>query len=103
MNDNPGPDLAGWADPASGAGEPGTGGGGEGGGTVRLTIESTDVTTTIDRVEVRVWEGTTADGIPCKVFVHRIAVANDQDAAAFDRELREQLPPGRHFPLWMIL
>jgi hypothetical protein len=61
---------------------------------MKITIESTDALTTIDRVPVRVWEGVTEDGIPCKVFVHRIAVADEQDASAFDRELREQLPPG---------
>jgi hypothetical protein len=70
---------------------------------VKITIESTDATTGIDGVEVRVWEGTTGDGIPCKVFVHRLAVANEEDAAAFERELERKLPPGQYIPLSMIL
>jgi hypothetical protein len=70
---------------------------------MKLMIESTDALTKLDGVEVRLWEGTTEDGIPCKVFVHRIAVANEQDSAAFDRELKSQMPPGRHIPLSMIL
>jgi hypothetical protein len=70
---------------------------------MRIMIESTDALTTIDGVPVRLWEGTTEDGIPCKVFVHRIAVHNEQDASTFDVRLQEQLPPGRHIPLSMIL
>lgn len=70
---------------------------------MRLMIESTDALTSLDGVPVRLWEGTTEDGIPCKVFIHRIAVANEQDASTFDRQLKEQLPPGRYIPLSMIL
>lgn len=68
-----------------------------------ITIESTDQLTQIDRVPVRVWHGRTEAGVPCFVFVHRIAVHNDQDQAQFDRELAEQLPPGRHVSLREIL
>lgn len=70
---------------------------------MELQIKATDQITTLDGVPVRVWEGHTASGIPCKVFIHRIAVHKDEDAAEFDRELREQLPPGRVVPLAMIL
>jgi hypothetical protein len=70
---------------------------------MKLMIESTDVTTRLDGVPVRLWEGTTEDGIPCKVFLHRIAVANEQDATAFETELQRQLPPGRYLPLSLIL
>ena len=57
----------------------------------------------MDSVPVRLWEGVTEDGTRCKVFIHRIAVGNDEDAAQFDRELKEQLPPGRVVPLRQIL
>jgi hypothetical protein len=70
---------------------------------MKLMIESTEVITRIDGVEVRLWEGTTEDGIPCKVFIHRIAVANEQDATVFDGELVAKLPPGRYIPLSMAL
>ena len=70
---------------------------------MRLMIESTDKLTRMDGVPVRVWEGTCDDGTPCKVFVHRIAVHEDEDAEAFEQEQAEQLPPGRYVPLSMIL
>ncbi len=70
---------------------------------MKLTITATDQLTKFDEVPVRVWEGITEDGVKCKVFVHRIAVHNDEDASAFERNLKERLPPGRHLPLSMIL
>ncbi len=70
---------------------------------MKITIESTEKTTRIDNVPVRLWEGVTEDGVRCKVFVHRIAVHNDDDATRFEAELEAQLPPGRYIPLSMIL
>lgn len=70
---------------------------------MRMTIEATDKLMMIDGVPVRVWDGTTESGVPCIVFVHRIAVLQDSDSEQFDRELQEQLPPGRVVPLSMIL
>ncbi len=68
-----------------------------------ITITPTDALTTIDGVHVRVWEGITDRGTPCKVLVHRVAVHEGQDCEPFERELREQLPPGRFIPLALIL
>ena len=70
---------------------------------MRIAIEATDQITKIDGVPVRLWEGTTEQGTPCKVFVHRIAVRDDHDSSQFDAELQEQLPPGRAVPLEMVL
>jgi hypothetical protein len=56
---------------------------------MKITIESTDEIVTIDGVECRHWKGTTENGTPCEVFVHRIAVRDDAKDA-FDRELREK-------------
>jgi hypothetical protein len=70
---------------------------------MKITIEATDQLTTIDGVPVRVWRGETEDGVPCQVFVHRIAVRYDQDCTRFDRELVSKLPPGRHIPLRLVL
>jgi hypothetical protein len=61
---------------------------------MQITIESTGLTTHIEGVPVRLWEGVTEAGVRCKVFVHRVAVHNDEDSAQFERELDEKLPPG---------
>jgi len=60
---------------------------------MKLKIESTNLTTRIDGVKVRLWRGMTETGTPCNVFVHRIAVEMGADSTEFDRQLREQLPP----------
>jgi len=68
-----------------------------------ITMESTEHITDIDGVPVRLWEGETSVGTKCKIFVHRIAVANNKDTAQFEKELAEQLPPGQKIPLRNIL
>lgn len=65
---------------------------------MKITIESTNTLTEIDRVPVRVWRGVTERGVPCIVFVHRLAVDKAEDAAQFEAELRE-VPPPRIRPL----
>ncbi len=70
---------------------------------MKLTIEATDQVTSLDGVLARVWHGTTEAGTPCLVFVHRVAVRDDKDQAEFQRELAEQLPPGRTVSLRQVL
>ena len=70
---------------------------------MEINITATEKLTELDGVPVRLWEGVTAGGVPCEVFVHRIACKLDQDHTEFDRELKEQLPPGRCIPFPMIL
>jgi hypothetical protein len=70
---------------------------------MELMLKATDQITRLDGVEVRLWEGTTERGIPCKVFVHRLAVHNSQDSNQFEQELHEKMPPGRIVPLSKIL
>jgi len=70
---------------------------------MKIQIEATDQLTDIDGVPVRVWEGITENGVRCKVFVHRIAVNKAYDLGPFERELAEQMPPGRHVDLRHIL
>jgi hypothetical protein len=60
---------------------------------VKMIIESSADLTTVDGVPVRLWHGTTEAGIPCLVFVRRIAVALDRDRSAFDAELEAQEMP----------
>lgn len=51
---------------------------------MKLTIESTAGIAILDGIETRIWEGRTEKGIPCVVFVHRIAVRDDYDKSEFD-------------------
>jgi hypothetical protein len=60
---------------------------------VKITIESTDKITTLDGVRARLWNGVTESGVPCLVFVSRLAVANGEDQSQFERELAETPPP----------
>jgi hypothetical protein len=67
---------------------------------VKITIESTDRIVNLHgpsggAVPARVWQGHTDSGIPVHCFVTRIAVAKDQDATQFERELQEHAPPRR--------
>jgi hypothetical protein len=77
---------------------------------MKVELESTTkiVRLVVDGREVpaRVWEGTTSSGIPCHAYITRIAVAPDQDAAEFERELLEQRRPTpaiEAIPLRLIL
>jgi len=70
---------------------------------MKIEMEATDNVTSIDGVEVRLWEGVTELGTRCKVFVHRIAVHKDEDATEFEKELQEKLPLGHAIPLSHIL
>jgi hypothetical protein len=77
---------------------------------MKIMIESTDKLTEVPPVRIgdppvpcRVWNGTTEDGTPCVVFVHRIAVHKDHDQRAFEQQLAEQLQPGSVIPIRFIL
>jgi hypothetical protein len=61
---------------------------------LQIEMKATKHLTEIDGVPVRLWEGVTDDGIKCKVFVHRIAVHNELNAEAFEKELDEKMPLG---------
>ena len=70
---------------------------------MNIEITSTDKITRLDGVPVRVWEGITERGVPCLLFVHRLAVKDQCNVEEFDRELEAKLPPGRVIPMAMIL
>lgn len=70
---------------------------------MKVTITATKEISHLDGVTCRVWDGVTEGGVPCKVFVHRLAVALDKDAFEFERELHEQMPPGVVIPLRKVL
>lgn len=56
---------------------------------MKITMESTDKITMLAGVPVRLWAGVSEGGVPCHVFVHRLAVHEDEQQAEFDRELEE--------------
>ena len=60
---------------------------------MKVTLESTTKIVHLNGVPARVWEGHTESGIPCHAYLTRIAVAKDQDASQFERELLEQRAP----------
>jgi hypothetical protein len=62
---------------------------------MKITIEPTNDTTTLDGVPVRHWKGTTDTGIPVDLFVHRVAVREDRDCSQFEAELKECIPAAR--------
>jgi len=73
---------------------------------MKIEIESTDKVTEIDGVQVRLWNGTTDQGVKCLVFVHRLAVKYLQDQSQFQKELKEMQAPvsiERVIPLSQIL
>lgn len=70
---------------------------------MKIEIESTYLLTDIEGVSVRLWEGITEGGIKCKVFVHRLAVHNNEDASEFEHELQEQAHPDSVVSLRQIL
>jgi hypothetical protein len=65
---------------------------------MRVTLESTDKVVDLmfedgQIVPARIWEGETSSGIPCHAYITRIAVHNQDDGSAFERELLQQRPP----------
>lgn len=73
---------------------------------MRITIESTTKEVTLNGVPARIWEGRTDSGIPCHVYVTRIAVDRDEDTAEFEQDLQEHRPASPEIeaiPLRLIL
>jgi hypothetical protein len=60
---------------------------------MKVTIESTTKTVTLNGVPARLWEGATDSGIPVVAFVSRIAVPEGQPTEQFEKELKEQKQP----------
>lgn len=77
---------------------------------MKVTLESTSKIITLvvngHDVPARIWEGTTANGIKCHAYITRIAISKDDDAAEFERDLKEHAAPTpaiQAIPLRMIL
>jgi len=73
---------------------------------MKITLESTSRVVTINGIPARLWQGTTANGIPCHAFITRIGVDRTLDATEFERDLTETTPLRADLaviPLRMIL
>jgi len=73
---------------------------------VRVHLESTTKTVTLNGVPARVWEGHTESGIPVHAFITRIAVHQSQDTSQFEAELQECAAPSSDvaaIPMRLIL
>jgi hypothetical protein len=60
---------------------------------MKITIESTSKIVTLNNIPARIWEGETESGIQVHCYVTRIAVARNDDASEFERELQEHRAP----------
>ena len=60
---------------------------------MKITIESTTKTTTLNGVPARIWEGETDVGIAVHCYITRIAVANDDDQIQFTEQLQSHRTP----------
>jgi hypothetical protein len=60
---------------------------------MKFTIEMSDEIVSVDGVTCRIWNGHADNGVPVRVYVHRIAVPVEQPQEYFDRELLEVPPP----------
>lgn len=60
---------------------------------MKITVESTTKTVSLDGVPARIWEGHTDSGIPIHCYITRIAVHEDEDRSQFEAELQQHRPP----------
>jgi hypothetical protein len=51
---------------------------------MKIQMEATEHVVSIDGVECRIWNAVTDSNIPCFVFVHRIAVREEEDLEQFE-------------------
>ncbi len=73
---------------------------------MKIEIESTTKTVTLNGIPARIWIGKTESGIPVHCFITRIAIPKYADAAEFERELQEHRAPTAEIeaiPLRLIL
>jgi hypothetical protein len=62
---------------------------------MKMTIEMTNELATIDGVPCRIWVGESSNGVPVRVYVHRVAIPIEEIQTPFQIELIEQKAPRR--------
>lgn len=74
---------------------------------MQVTLQSTTKIVKLNGIPARVWGGQTSTGIKVHAFITRIAIDKDEpDAAQFETELRECIPPSEEinsYPISLIL
>ena len=73
---------------------------------MKITVESTTKTVTLDGVRARIWEGRTETGIAVHAFITRVAVDQVADLSDFEHELESNRAPSTEvaaYPLRLLL
>lgn len=65
---------------------------------MKVTIEMTDELVRVDGVTCRIWKGEADNGVPVRVYVHRVAVPIELPQGDFVRDLYEMKPPRKEEP-----
>jgi hypothetical protein len=60
---------------------------------MRITLESTTKVVEVNGVPARIWEGATETGIPIHAYITRVAVEEEQNQEAFERQLQAHRAP----------
>lgn len=60
---------------------------------MKVTLEPTNLFTTVNNTRCRVWQGTTEQGVPIHAHIALVGVDRDQDVAELDRALKEVATP----------
>lgn len=60
---------------------------------MKITIEMSDELVSIDGVTCRIWNGHAENGVPVRVYVHRVAVPIEIPMTRFQQDLTEQARP----------
>jgi hypothetical protein len=60
---------------------------------MRVTIDFTDEIAIIDGVQCRIWNGHADNGVPVRMYVHRVAVPIELPQRKFEKELIPQKAP----------
>lgn len=67
---------------------------------MNVTLESTTKIITVGGLSARVWEGKSDSGIEVTALIFRLAINNESDSSAFDRELEQCRAPKPDTYLW---
>ncbi len=73
---------------------------------MKITVESTTKIVEVNGTPARIWQGTTAAGIPITALITSVAVDREQDQAEFDADLTEHAAPTvavGHWPAVMLI
>lgn len=60
---------------------------------MKMTIESTTKIVEVNGLPARIWQGTTANGIPVVAYITSIAAAGDQDLSELEADLHDHAEP----------